>query len=550
MLIGGGARAEGMRGYLQVQFQRSDQHLLALAPDSTLREIVLRREFWTQTYELTHAARFANGLNVFSQFRLNDVSFVNSAERSRTPYGTLRLAHPWFGLAGSYQPVTLTTVVRNGSLFPTAADTVPQQVATFRTEESLVSGYLSAPRLPRVDVSWRRRHRGSDIQGPAQSGVSRNATASWAVGPLSLRGGYNDLGSGGAGFAPATVVQRSGSGGAGLQFAPRSGMSLALSYDYVQTRHGLQAVRSDLSRSHTANLNGSYVMSRVATLSLNYAYRRDLLRSSINSQASNHEGALLLSLQGRNGWRLISGGGVRTSQLELQSDVFRYATAVLSWDGRVRPHWQGTTSVAHVTNWNPGHGSFSVDTWHTGSRMNVRRGVDLLGDWSLAQSGDSAARDLRWTSQTSVGLQATPVRSFTAGLGLRQYHAGPELFRSAAASHATTVDLHWRPWPAFEAEANISRTGLLPANDPRLSTTAVNVRWSPTAVVQITGIYTRSTQSQLGAQQLIGREVYGGRVLAVLGRSWNFNAGIFSADPNTRTGSRQVDAALTRSFGR
>jgi hypothetical protein len=544
------SQAAAVSGQLQVQYQRQEQQLQFLGPDGILRSARSRREIWTQTYELRHTVRYSNNLSVFSQLRLNEISQVKSAERTRAPYGTLRLAHPWFGLAGSHQPVTITTPVRNPSFFPSLADTAPREYTTFRTRETQFSGYVSAPRAPRLDVSWVRRQRDASVLGAGQSGLSRNLAGSWAVGPLSLRGGYNDLGSGGSGLTPATVLQRSGNGGAALHLAPRPGTTVGLDYDFTRSRRGLAGSRNDVARTHAAALNAGWTASPRVSWGLNYGFRRSLLDAAVQTDVTDHEGALLVSLQPWRSVRAVAGGGLRTSHVGVGTALLRYASAIASWTGAVRPGWTGNASLSHVTNWNPGEQTFSIDTWHAGSRATIRRGVEATVDWQVSDNGDTTARELRWTTQGSWGVQLTPVPGFTAAANARLYNAGPGLFRRSVSSRGATLDLRWRPLPALRADASFSRSGALPHNDPRLGTTLLNVHWNPDPAFQLTGSYTRSTQSQLGAQQLVGREVFGGRVTASLGRTFTITAGLYEADHGRPNATRQVDASVARSFGR
>src|SRR5690348_3005200 len=127
-VVAGAGRAETIPVSFSVQYQHVEDQA------ST-------RDLWARQFDASYATHLSPSLQLSSQFRLNQLSYVGRPEQSLTPYGDLRLSSPTFGLSSSYRPTSQTN---------------PFGITT-RQRESQVTGFLSRPRLPRVDVQWTRR---------------------------------------------------------------------------------------------------------------------------------------------------------------------------------------------------------------------------------------------------------------------------------------------------------------------------------------------------------------------------------------------------------
>ena len=551
LLPGGRAGAQPLTGQLQVQYQNIEQRVQVLNPDGTRRDTILTREYWVQNYELNHAARIGEQLNIVSQLRLSDLAYIGRPDKTRTPYGALRLAHRVFGLSGSYRPTTVTTVLAPG-FFEGGLAAAPPVLTTARTQEGVLSGYLAPVGLPRLDLSWIRRHRGADERLPGETGVSRNARLAYGFGGLSVRGGYDDLSRDPGDPALRQMLQRSLNGGAGLTLAPASALSIAMQYDFAATRRGVASPNAERARTHGATLNGSLRQSERANWNLAYAFRRSEIRSRVRSDLDDHDGSLLFNYTPGRATRLSVGGGARTVRTSARNELQRHLALIASADGRVLRGWTGTVSLSHATNWNPERRVFSVESFRVGSRFHLATGLDLDADLQATANGDTAARDSRVVTQGSFGVQATPLRSISLRYSARSYRVGPGLFRAAGDARSSTLDLRWRPLATLEMAGSLSRSGTLAHGGPRLASRQANLSWRPGPMLQFSGNYARSDQRATGgsAEQITGREILGARVQAGLGRRLTLNAGINQADPGGRSASRQYDAAVTRSFGR
>ncbi|MBI5710476.1 MAG: hypothetical protein HZC42_09265 [Candidatus Eisenbacteria bacterium] len=546
------AHAQGLKGFLQVQFQRVEQNQTVMV-DGVPRQVKLTRESWVQTYELDHVAQVRQNLSLVSQLRWIESTRPGSADRSRTPFGSMRLGHPLFGLSGSYRPITTTSSISGGAPgFLEPGTPAPSRAVTTRNQEMQFAGYLAMPKLPRLDASWTRRHRNGDALFKEETGITRVANLNYDAGPAYVRGGYNDLARDGGGFSARTILQRNVEGGTGVRLSPAAAVSLALSYDFSQSQRGDASGRNTRSRSQTASVSGGVRQSPKSDWSLSYAWRRAESPGTTRANLDGHEGSLSYNLQATRRVRFTTGTGLRTESLRDRRQLVRYANAVLSADGDIVHNVRASTSLAHVTNWLPSHSPYSVESWHSGARARLREGLELTDDLVITANGDTAALDTRVVTQNSLGLQATPLRSLTVALYDRRYHAGPSLLGTSADSRTLALDVRWRVVPSLELTTNASRTGLLPANDPRTSTVALGLRWNPSARFQFAGNYTRTGgSSRLADAALIsGREFLTGRVLAGLSRTVTLSAGTSVADPGRASRSSQLDALLTKSFGR
>jgi len=223
----------------------------------------------------------------------------------------------------------------------------------------------------------------------------------------------------------------------------------------------------------------------------------------------------------------------------------------MSADGPVRRGWKANGSLSHITNWEPARPVYSVESAHGGVRAGVVQRLTLDLDLLLTATDDLAAREARYVVQSSANLQGSPLRSLTVTLSARRYQTGPYLFNGANESRSTALTVRLHPVPSLDLLADVSHTGSLPHNDPRLRTSRVTATWSASSKLQVSGYYTRSdrTQNIAAANALSGQEIVGSRLLATLSRSLSLNAGVNVAEPRGESRSQQADASLTWSFG-
>jgi hypothetical protein len=107
--------------------------------------------------------------------------------------------------------------------------------------------------------------------------------------------------------------------------------------------------------------------------------------------------------------------------------------------------------------------------------------------------------------------------------------------------------------PGLDVSTTVNQAGALPRNDPRSTTQLYSLTWTPNGTLQLWTTYSRSNQTRRDASSnsvLTGRDIFTTRVLANLARTWNLSAGYNVADRGRPDQSRQIDAAVTKRFGR
>jgi len=546
------ARAqEGLSAKLSIQFQRVEQDGMGFGVDSLARRFTTTRSLWLQTYEVNHSARIGERLRVLSQFRLTDMNYVDRPEGSRQPYGSLRLTHPFFGVTGTHRPTTTTGAFSGRGFVEGAPDSLGTREITTRDRESALLGYLSLPRAPRLDLSWIRRSREADLFSAGGASETRNAGASYEIGPLRLNGGYHDILRDDPGPGGGTPDQRSLSGGAGLRLSPWRTGNLDFAWDVFDTRRGLEAADPDRSRSHVASFTGNFRPSSRTTWSSYYGYRRSEIEAGTDTTFDDHNASVTVTHAPVRIVQLTGSGGLRTQRVTARADLVRYASALAGVSGRVRKGWQGSASVSHTSNWSGERSAYSIQIVRAGSVFDLLRDLRLRTETQVSANSDSAARGRGTVGTWSGAIEATPWRSLRAELAAQRYQTGPGLFVIRSRSASESLRLQWTPLAAFQLMGYVSRTGALPDNAPRLTTQQLSVRWNPVSQTQLTGSYMKSEQSRTTAvaEQLSGREIYSMQLTLALGPSTRVVAGFSTADPESDFTSRQYDVAFTRRFG-
>lgn len=545
----GAARAQAVYGYATGQYQRVEQMTQVPGSDLWTRTA---REFWLQTYELNNQSYLRSNLQLLSTLRLTDLAYVNLPDASRAPSGSLRLTHSLFSVFASHQPTETTSGFNAGGV-SAPGDATRLLSVTSKTQNTQLGGSFFAAKLPRLDVSWIRRHRDADVLGNAETSVNRNARAAYDRGPLSL---YASLGDQRRDpLVPAAVIttQRVATAGGAMTVSPFRAASLAMQYDFGDTRNQSNGITNAVTRTNGGSLSGDWRPNRLADVSLSYVVRSATTTTVRADRSTSQDGSLYLNLTPNKSVRLATGGGVRTSvAADGSQDLLSYATAVLSGQGTVRPGWTAVGSAAHTSNWDPTRGAFWVEALRGSSRMRLAKGLDVESNLFLSANGDTAARDQRWTTDASARVTATPLRTLTLGYGARTYRVGAQLTTASGRSLSQTLDLRWKVATSLEMVGSYSESGALPNNDPRSVLRVATLRWSPVPKWQVSGNWSRSDQTRVDAvaNQIAGREIAGVRVLGALTRRLVFNGGASIADRGQPTENRQYDGSLTMTFGR
>jgi hypothetical protein len=530
-----------LTGQAQVQYQRVDQRVPLAGGGFTTRRA---SEFWLQNYELNHSLQLDRVTTLASQLRFSDLAYVGRSDASRTPYGTVRLTNPNFGLSTGYRPTTSTVTLQNES--------APTQEVKSRMQETFFNGYVALPVGTRVNALWSRRHSDRDVTSFEKTSLNRSLRATQELGPLALRAGYGDVLNDPAGTRPR-ATQRNWDGGASLTLALTRLASVLADYGVARTQRLVAGTPFDRGITHTATVHGALRPSSRVDCSADYTYRALSTTTFRNTRDRTHDGAAQVVFRPGRLLQLMGAGGVRTAGNADRSGLLRFASASASLGGDLRRGWSGQATYSESFNWSGFSPFYAARSFATSTAWRMRRGLDLRGDFQVGTTGDTVARDSRSTLQGGVLVTMTPLRSFTLSYGGRVYQVGPGIAEANARARSQTINLRWTPLPVIELDVAHSETGSLPHNDPRLGTTTWILRLRPSATLQAWGSLTRSDQKTGGtgaAEAVSGHEVATARLVANLTPGVSAIAGMSVANRGRADEARQVDVAVTRRFGR
>jgi len=545
--VGAGAQT----GSLEFKYQRLELQGRVFHPDGSASDTTFVRSFWTQNYLASVTRRFGNRLFLAVQGQYDRQSFIDRNERSETPYGQFRLAHPVVGLIASYRPTIATRQVAAIGSGGGVVDTGAVRTVGFRSEQSVVSAYVSPARLPRVDLSWIRLHHAPDALSAENTQDTRNARMGWTRGPLNLRAGYGDVSQGIRPSSLGAPVQRYYDAGLGLGVVPRPNAGLRLDYDARRFVRGPSGTIQNRVLTQAASLSGSYQQTPKLGWNVSYNLQHTEQEYLLSSRFTDQEAQLLGSWRPTPVLGLQGSAGARTLRSGRGSELQRFVSSTASMRGRVRPDWDADATVSQSLTWNPRESVVATTQARTSSKWRLRRGLEAGGDYQVSVDRNASA-SRRVVSQWSLSLTASPWRSFRARLGEHRYQIRSGDSLAAGSSRSRTVEVRWTPFRTLEMLGNVSTSGVPPRNDPRTTSTTASVQWSPGAGIQVSGNYARTSSAQSNALVSLvpGRELAGARVAWGPGRRWAVSGGLTVVEPNRSTEARQYDASYTYRFGR
>ncbi|HSQ60293.1 MAG TPA: hypothetical protein VLT84_07655 [Acidobacteriota bacterium] len=525
------ASSQTLRGFAQVQYELQDKRV----------EVVRDTEWWLRTVRLDYGTRIRNRYDITAQGEWNELSYVGRADRRVNPRGSLRLAHRDFGAFASYRPQRTTDELGT----------------TTRQRETTVTAYLSREGLPRLQANYVRRFQFRRELTPEQTGTQVSLNASHQVGPFQVRGSWFRLTRVTELVGRSRTTQTDWTGG-GQWTLVRARSSAQISYDAQISRRAPERGATEGTDVHSLSANASRSFSRRLGGSLTYSYRHSELANGLDRSLNDHEGATVLTYRPTAAVTASGGGGVRTARIEDRLETERYALASLGAQGRIRERWTGSTSLTRSINWLPGEGARWVDAASAATRMVLRPGLEVTGQAQVTSGrapsavADTSGRRVRVTAQSSAGVLATPLRPVSIRYSWTEYRTGESLFDPDATARSHIWDARWNPVRAAQFSGTLSRSRGLGRGEPSRTTKQATAQWQPNASLQISGTYVWSESARLDpiTQSLLGREVFGLRVLAAPLRDWRVQASLNDVDPGRATHVRQWDLSLTRNFGR
>jgi hypothetical protein len=531
LLVSGPADAQQkIRGVAEVQYSK----LRLLDPANDV-------EWWLTSLQLDYSSRFRKVFELTSQFQITDQKYIGRPDRQRLPLGSLRLAHPLFGLFGSYRPIQVTDS-RN---------------VTTRQQELNLTGYFQRAGLPQLSASWNRRNQDASGPFPGTVAVRRSLMANYELGRLNLHAGYGDLAHENRVAGGRHGSENNLNAGSSVRLENRRANAV-LQYDYNQSLRRVDGARDVTSRVHAASANGGLVFSPRTSANLSYSFRNVGTTQFATSSQVEHDGTLSLIHRPFRAVQLSSGAGVRSVSLLDREETESFVTASASAEGNARPGWKLGAGATQSWNWLPGDRARPIQSLRSNTRMRIAKGLETFGEASLSRADrpaagtDATMPPTQVTFQTATGLRAVPLRSVTLNANLRRYRTGATLLGGGPASITYTTSLDWRASEKLQLNGSWGHAGGFVRNAPDRSTFQAGVQWTPSRTVQASGTYTRANQQMRdpGTSLTTGREAYGSWLAVALTRDLHATIRYTEADPGLPTRARQVSATLSQSLWR
>jgi hypothetical protein len=550
----GPARSQGIYGTFQTQYQKAetDQTFL-LGGGQTYRSRTFR-ELWTRALDMHQQNLVRPDLLLESNVRLTQQSILSRQDLTTTPQGSLRLVHPWFQLLASHQPATVRS-----SLFSQSGqtpDSVTQRTVTTRNTESLLNGHFNAPRWPTLDASWVRRRR--DGGGSVNDiSTTRSARLGYDRDGMSVYGSVNEDRR--SSLAPGSIENRQQvfAAGASSRLALPHRISLTTQYDVSDVRGVAGGLRRPSTLSQSGSVGGDWRPSTRLTGTMNYQFRHIDFGTATNPAQTDQEAGLMLRWIPSRGASLVSGSGLRTVRSTgadgaPREDLQRYVMAVASLQSRVRRNMTGTFTASHTTSWDPLLGRYGVQTVGGSTRAQLTRRIQLDGSMQVTANGDTATSDQRISNNWNLRAQGYPLRTLLVAWSIRNARVGPAFWRASSVNRGRVLDLQWRLVPTLSLLGTIGTSESVGGAGSRSNTRSFSGRWDASRAWHWYGSWTHSDQRSVSsvAGALSSREVASGRVQFEPTRRLATSAGITVNEPGRPDESRQVDVALTWSFGR
>ena len=545
----GRARAIPIGGRASVQYQHVDQKGRVFYPNGVIRDTSIVRTFWSQSYQFHHAATLGRNFSMFSQLELTDESYESRPHVSQTATATMRLAHPVFGLAASYHP-SVSKVAASSPGVP--GDVGFFRPSTTRNDQTTFTANFMPPDLPRLDLSWVRQRRDSELGAGRLSSVARTANLQYGIGSLDMHAGYGDqrgdLGSTG----PRLADRRHGNAGFGLHLDPLSTLSLGMQYDLSLFQTEVAYGPTNRSVSHTGALNGSLRASPHVGIELGYSVRRNHQNFGTAPRQSSHDGSIVVAYRPNAVASASAGGGMRTLNAERSPSLERYVWASASAAGRIRTGWSGSASASHNITWDSHARVRSTESANLGSSLRAGRDFMLSGSLTSSLNSDASVGAGRWSTDASLSMTASPVRRLQLTAGIRATQAGPRPLRGSTGARSRSLDVRWLPSASIDLAGGITQS--ISGTDRGVGATTRNARIGlrPGKRLQLSSTYSRSDQTTQipGTSQLQGREVFTAQAGLSLTRTMSLGANLNLIDPHKQNFSRQYDLTVTRVFGR
>ena len=176
---------------------------------------------------------------------------IGSPDFQRTPFGSMRLLHPYANFYASSQP-TLSRV----ALLPvggTAADSSRATTRGTRRLENQFIGHVALPKFPLHDVSWITRRTGSVASVPGDQSRQRNARLAYDKESWNTFVSWTDQRSQRRIANAVPLDQGIFRGGASARTSLMPQLGLHAQYDFTDTRSGYKGGSKASTQAHSAS---------------------------------------------------------------------------------------------------------------------------------------------------------------------------------------------------------------------------------------------------------------------------------------------------------
>jgi hypothetical protein len=522
--------AQSFRGVAEVQYAN-------LSRAATPQDL----ESWQTTFQIDHSTRLRGQLLLSSQFRWNELTYQDRPDRTRTPQGSIRLSHPFYGMAVSYRPTTVTDALNY----------------TQKQQELRVTSYFSKPGLPQLTGSWARRHVDATVDFPGGSSIRRDLSGTYARGVFDFRAAYGDQSRETARNGDRkNGDDRIGFGSTGHFRGVR--WNATGHYDFNQTRKidGSDVVR--ISRLHTAGANGSLRLSRRTTGSLNYSLQHNNIVRPQTASLTEHDGTVSVGHELSRVFRASAGGGVRSASIGGNRETESFALASLTASAQVRPGWTFGSGLNHSYNWLPSERPRPITSFQASTLMRLAPRLEVNGSLGATHAtrplaaADTVGARRQATLQAGAGIRATPRPPITIALTASRSRSAATIGWDGDASTSYTGRVDWKPYEALQLNGAWSRASGFRQGEPHRTTVQASSEWNPTRFLQAAGTYTRFNQPIRDPNTSLSgnRQAFGGRLVLGLTRDLRATIQYSEADPDLPTQSEQVTVTVTQSFRR
>ncbi len=553
LLSASAAGAQGIYGSFQTQYQKSDEFVTLVSGNNTTRSYRTSQETWVRALDLHQQSYLRANLILESNFRLSERSVLSTEDFSRTPTGSFRLVHPFMQLSASHQPSWTRTsfLAQQGA----AADSNRALTTTTRNRESVYSGHLSFPNLPRVDVAQVVRVRDGG-NAMTDRNRTRSARVAWDRERYSAYATVNDQRTSSA--APGALVNQQLVAAAGGAYRLPLGKKASMNaqYDASDVLGKVGDTRRPAQLSQTAILTGDWRPGAKWVGSSSYQWRRLDSGSRVVPATTDQEGSLtgryLLSRRSS----VLTGAGFRTARdlttASPREGFQKYAMALAAIDAPIRRRLGLNSSLSHTTNWDLGRSPYSIETVSGTARGRVARGLDADFNMQFAMTGDSAVAAAKYSASWAARVQARPLRSLQCIVSLRNLRSGPGLLEPVSVVRGLQTEANWRPVQSMQLIAQLGWDETSPAATARSTTRSITARYEPSRKWQWYGSWTRNDQRVFvsTAGQLSSRETVTGRLQFAPSRRIAVHGSLSYNDPGREQESRRADLTFAWSFGR